>query len=81
MITEFLLFFINIGLIAYLIYRERQHERTLRAILAARLSRDVSEFKSAVEESKPATLENPEPVGIPLEDVSAEEMLGALNKK
>jgi rubrerythrin len=81
MITEFLLFFINIGLIAFLIYRERQHERQVREVLAARLSRDASEFKAAVEESKPAEPDKPEPVEIPLEDAPAEDILGAFKKK
>ncbi len=81
MTIEILLFFINIILFAYLIYRERQNERILKTILAAKLSRDVSEFKSAIEDSKLETLEKSEPNEIPLEDMSAEEMLGVLNKK
>lgn len=78
---EILLFIINISLIGYLIYRERQHEQIVRSILAARLSRDAWEFKNTIEkpqaEEKSKTEEETE---IPLEDVPAEEMLRVLNK-
>ncbi len=78
---EILLFFITIVFFAYLFFREWQNEKILKTILVAKLSRDVSEFKSATENSKPETLEESEPDEIPLEDMSAEEMLGVLNKK
>lgn len=78
--TEILFFTINIILIAYLIYRERQHEKSLQNILVAKLSRDASEFMAMIE--KPTTEEQEEePTEIPLDDVAAEEMLGVLNKK
>lgn len=80
MTTEFLLFFINISFIGLLIYRERQHEKTLRDVLAAKLSRDAGEFVSAVKEPEPEEPKAPEPVEIPLEDVPAEELLGAIKK-
>ncbi len=78
---EILLFFITIVFFAYLFFREWQNEKILKTILIAKLSRDVSEFKSAIEDSKSETLEESEPDEIPLEDMSAEEMLGVLNKK
>ncbi len=78
---DILLFFITFIFFAYLFFREWQNEKILKTILIAKLSRDVSEFKSATEDLKSETLEKLEPDEIPLEDMSAEEMLGALNKK
>jgi hypothetical protein len=78
---EILFFLINIGLLLFLFYREKQHEKMAREILAAKLSRDVSEFKEIIEEPKKKKEVKQEPVEIPLEDVPAEEMIAAFKKK
>lgn len=77
--NEILLFIIIVLLIAFIFYNERQREKSLRDILLAKLSKDAGEFKFATEEVKAGSVEK-EVVEIPLEDMSAEEMLGVLKK-
>lgn len=81
MSNEILIFLISVGLLLFLFYRERQYEKSLRDILAAKLSQDASEFKFATEKEKPVEEKKAEPEEIPLEELSAEEMLKALKKE
>jgi hypothetical protein len=79
--TEILFFLIIAGLIAFLVYREKQYERVIRDILAAKLSRDAGEFKAATGEKLEVGEGEPEEETVPLEDVSAEEMIKGWKEK
>jgi len=75
------LFLINIFLlVALLFYKEKKQEKIINNILMAKLSQNIDEFNSVV--LKKPMNEDTEKIikEIPLDDMSAEEILGVLQK-
>jgi len=70
---------IILTLIIFLFYKEKQHQEIIKEILASKLSKDVFEFRSAIEKPKEEKTEKEEET-IPIEEAPAEKLLEALKK-
>lgn len=77
---EILFFIVIICLVGLLFYKEAKNERMLVAILTAKLSQGAGEFRSAISKPNEDNDTGETSNEIPLEDLSAEEMLGVLQK-
>jgi hypothetical protein len=78
--TEILEIAIILALIGFLFYKEKQHQEIIKEILASKLSKDIFEFKSAIEKPKEEETEKEEEEVVPIEEAPAEKLLEALKK-
>lgn len=71
---------IILTLIGFLFYKEKQHQEIIKEILASKLSKDVFEFKSAIEKPKEKEEVEEEIEEVPIEEAPPEKLLEALKK-
>lgn len=70
---------IILALIGLIFYKEKRQEKIIREILIFKLSKDVVEFKTAIQEPEKER-ERPEEEVLPIEEAPPEQLLEALNK-
>lgn len=71
-------------LLGFLFYREKQFEKILKEILAAKFAKDAFEFKNLSSESVLSSRSNEtklEPQEIPIEEAPVDKLLEALGQK
>ena len=69
-----------LSLVGLLLYKECQHAKTIKNILAAKLSENAQEIQSVINKKEEKQESGQAVDEIPLEDLDAEEMLKVLNK-